>query len=1268
MAIPPDETSTASAGLTDRAIALAAAWVEAGAKAPADPAAERLAAILRDPDGLGFALGFVDGVMRPEDHLVAGNTLHGIAQLAPAQLPWYQRAAIHAGGAIGPVLPWVVIPIARRVLHDMVGHLVIDSRPKQLTERIAALHEDGASLNINLLGEAVLGEAEAAKRLEAIRVLLERPDVNHLSIKVSSIVSQVSLWSFEQTVARVVRRLTPLFEAGLANGTFINLDLEEYRDLDLTIAVFTSLLDQPQLQRSSGGIAIQAYLPDALAAVMQLTAWSKQRVSAGGSPIAIRLVKGANLAMERVDAALHGWPLAPYTTKRDTDANLKRILRWSLTPEHTAYVRLGVASHNLLDIAYAWLLAGDRGVQDAVTIEMLLGMATGQVSAVRRDVGRVLLYAPVVHPKEFDVAISYLARRLEENASQENFLSAAYELDAKPTLFTRERRRFVASVEALEAASAAVPEPNRTQDRAAESEEPVRLEPDIRFRDPAEAEAAGLTHQVLGLERGSSGDGFIAQSSSGYVETAVFARSERGGLIDGAPGFANTADTDPSLAANRAWAAAVLDRVPGSTLGNAVVAAAAIADVRVLDRAIAMVVSAGTRWASRSAAERAAVLHAAGRVIASRRAQLIEVLAAELGTTIAEADPEVSQAVDLAHFAAVSAHELERVQGARFVPSRLIVVTPPAHAPVSTAAAGVLNALASGSGVILTPSVRARRSTAVLVEALWDAGIPRDLLVLADLADDSLTKHLVSHPAVDRVVLTGSFETAGRYREWRADLPLLAETDGTNTIIVMPSADIDLAVADIVQSAFGNTGQQRAGASLVILVGSMGRSERFRSQLSDAVQSLRVGWPADARTQLGPLVEPAEGQLLSGLTELRLGEHWLVEPKLLDDSSVNFGEPSLRLWSPGIRTGVQPGSPFHLAEVTGPVLGIMRAQTLAEAVGLQNAPAGIVTAGLHTRDAVDVGEWIDVVQAGNLFINRAITGAIVQRQPFGGWKRSALGGATKTGGSNALAVLGEWLPEQGSASRTLHLRGLDTRIVKLIEAAQPSLTYEAFDILRRAALSDAVAWGNEFGEVKDVSQLGVERNLQRYRPVGVAVRVAAGADLGDALRVLIAAVRSRSRFTVSLGGRLPREVRDWLTSLQVPVSLETDEQWLARMAARGAIDGAEGFSAGAAAPMLEDLGASRGAADVVSRVRIVGPRREPELVTEPGGVETLRPVREPLAARLAEALDGDPEVAIFAGAVTQAGRVELLTFLREQSITITAHRFGQPDAWSRGVI
>ncbi|MGG7507270.1 proline dehydrogenase family protein [Plantibacter sp. YIM 135249] len=1262
MANVPDDASPEVTGLEHRAIALASRWVDEGSKAPTDPAAQRLADVLRDPDGLAFTVGFVDGVMRPEDHFVAGTNLAAVARLTPSFLPWHLRFAIRAGGVIGPVVPWAVVPIARYVLRRMVGHLVVDARPDRLGAAMTALRADGSRLNLNLLGEAVLGEAEAAKRLAGVRTLIERPDVDYVSVKVSSIASQLSMWSFDEAVARIVERLTPVVEEAMSSGTFINLDMEEYRDLDLTIAVFTTLLDQPRLRDAEAGIVLQAYLPDALEALMQLTAWSKHRVAGGGAPIKVRLVKGANLAMEHVDAALHGWPLATTASKLETDTNYKRVLQWALTPEHTAAVRIGVAGHNLFDIAYAWLLANDRRVTDRVDFEMLLGMATGQVEAIKREVGQVLLYTPVVDPKEFDVAIAYLVRRLEENASHENFMSAVFELSSKPTLFARERRRFLASVEALRETYGEVPTPNRTQDRLSEEIEPVRFDGDDRFRDPvAEDEAEDLTKQVLDLDRGSHSDGVL--TSTGFVETAVFSRSERGGILDGAVGFANTPDTDPSLARNREWAGALLRRVPGSTLGTAVIDAAVVTDQAVLDRTITSVIAAGARWGARPAADRATVLQAAARKIASRRTQLIEVMASETGKTIAEGDPEVSEAVDFANYYAARARELDEMRGARFVPSRLTVIAPPWNFPVAIPAGGILAALAAGSGVIVKPAPQARRSAAVLVEALWDAGVPRDVLALVDVAEDGLGQHLVTHPAVDRVILTGSFDTAALFRSWRPELPLLAETSGKNAIIVTPSADLDLAVADIVQSAFGHAGQKCSAASLVILVGSVARSERFLRQLADAVRSIRVGWPSDPAARMGPIIEPAGPKLLSGFTELRLGEHWLVEPTLLDDSSVTGGEPSGRLWSPGVRTGVQQGSPFHLTEYFGPILGVMHVPTLAEAITAQNATPYGLAAGLHTLDHTDLAEWLDAVQAGNLYVNRGITGAIVQRQPFGGWKRSSVGAGAKAGGPNYLIGLGDWLPDPGSASRTLHLRGLDTRIAKLIEAAQPSLTYEAFDVLRRSALSDAIVWGTEYGEVRDVSQLGVERNLFRYRPVPVSVRMAAGADLGDALRVLIAAVRSRSRFTVSLGGRLPREVRDWLSELQIPVSLETDEQWIARMAARASIDVGDGAEQVPFAP----------------RVRIVGPRREPVFDDVVSGSDTifvdasavpatLRPAAEPLAARLAEALGGDPEIAIYAGPVTQSGRVELLPFLHEQAIAITAHRFGTPTTWTQGVI
>ncbi|WAA65710.1 proline dehydrogenase family protein [Microbacterium oxydans] len=1209
--------AVASAPLADRAVELARRWaIEAAAIEP-DPAAARLAGVLQDANGLPFTLGFVDGVMRPESLTAAASQLHRIAPIVPEFLPWYLRSVVRLGGGVAPVLPSPVVPIARRVLRDMVGHLVVDARPAKLGTAIARLRETGSRLNLNLLGEAVLGEAEAKRRLDGIHELIRRPDVDYVSVKVSAIISHLSMWAFDEVVDAVVARLLPLYLTAAADGTFINLDMEEYRDLDLTIAVFTRILEDPRLAGLEAGIVLQAYLPDALPALQELTAWSEDRVAHGGVRIKVRLVKGANLAMENVEARMHGWTPATYDTKLDTDANYLRCLDWALRPEHTAAVKLGVAGHNLFGIAYAWLLAGERGVREAVEFEMLLGMAQGQVQAVSREVGPVLLYVPVVAPTEFDVAISYLVRRLEENASPDNFLSAAFRLGEDESLFVREQDRFLDALDRAGDATLRIG-PRRTQDRLAPVHESVRPAP------VAPAPETDLTKAVLGISRGSDGG-----DREAFLETAVYSARELEQDSGGAPGFSNTVDSDPALPANRDWAREVRERIPGSDLGTDTIAVAQVSDAESLERIVQGVRRAAPAWGGRPAAERAEVLLRAAAALESRRADLIEVAASETGKIFAEADVEVSEAVDFARYYAAKARELDAIAGAVFVPASVTVVTPPWNFPLAIPAGGVLAALAAGSGVVFKPAPQARRCAAVIAEALWQAGVPRDLLALVDIEEGELGRELITHDAVDRVILTGAWDTAALFRSWRPDLPLLAETSGKNAMIVTPSADLDLAVADLVKSAFGHAGQKCSAASLAILVGPVGRSARFARQLADAVRSLHVGPPTDPLAEVGPVIEPPQGKLAWALSELGSDEQWLIEPAL-DEADDGSG----RLWRPGIRVGVQPGSRFHTEEFFGPVLGVMHAPTLAKAVELQNAVAYGLTAGLHTQDPDDLSFWLERVQAGNLYVNRGITGAIVQRQPFGGWKRSSVGPGAKAGGPNYLIGLGSWRSHPGGpASSTLHLRGLDSRITGLIESAQSSLEYEKFEWLRRSALSDALAWDREFGQVRDVSRLGVERNLFRYRPVPVEIRATEDAALQDLLRVVIAGVRSGARFVISTPVGLPGEVRRALGDLDAPVFLETDEEWMQRMRHEADADGLV-------------------SATPSDRVRLVGGRAT---------VAALR-------SALATASGGDPDLAVYDGEVTAAARIELLPFVHEQSISITAHRYGNLDSWSSGVI
>ncbi|NJC22431.1 RHH-type proline utilization regulon transcriptional repressor/proline dehydrogenase/delta 1-pyrroline-5-carboxylate dehydrogenase [Arthrobacter pigmenti] len=1146
---PPANPSPQTLG--DDAVALVRRWlhlddpayVPAATPSRGSKSAQLLAEVLKDQDGLDFTIGFVDRVIRPEDPAVAARNLAQLARKTPSFLPWYMKGAVRLGGVMAPALPGVVVPVAQRVLREMVGHLIVDARPARLGKAIASLRGEGIRLNINLLGEAVLGHKEADARLAGTRELLARDDVDYVSIKVSSVVSTLNLWDFEGTVDRVTERLIPLYRLAASSPApkFINLDMEEYHDLDLTVAVFKRILDTPELKNLESGIVLQAYLPDALATLQDLTEWAQARRAAGGSAIKVRLVKGANLAMELVDAAIHHWEPATLPSKQATDTNYKRCLDWALRPENADAVRIGVAGHNLFDIALARSLSVARGVQDRIEFEMLLGMAEDQAAEVRKDVGSLLLYTPVVRPEQFDVAISYLIRRLEENASQENFMSAVFELTRNEELFEREKNRFLASLKELDGG---VPAPNRVQT------------PD-RF-----------TKAVAGE-------------------------------------FDNQSDSDPSLPAIREWAKDVLSRVPGSTLGVALVESSRLETNDDVDTAIARARAAQQGWGSLTGAERAKVLRKAAGMLAAKRGDLVEVSASETGKTIAESDPEISEAIDFANYYALLAEELDTVEGARFVPSKLTVATPPWNFPVAIAAGSALAPLAAGSAVVLKPAPQAKRSGAVLVEALWEAGVPKDVLIFADVTEGPVGQHLISHPDVDRVILTGAYDTAKLFRSWRTDLPLLAETSGKNSLIVTPSSDLDLAAADVVRSAFGHAGQKCSAASLAILVGSAASSARFRNQLVDAAASLKVGYPQDPETEMGPIVEPAEGKLKDALTTLGEGESWLVEPRQLDDSG--------RLWSPGVRVGVKPGSYFHLTEFFGPVLGVMHADTLEQAIEWQNASAYGLTGGIHTLNPDEVTQWLESVEAGNLYVNRGITGAIVRRQPFGGWKRSSVGPGAKAGGPNYLIHLGSWERED------LHPGNVHAPLCgpvrQLLHAAEVPDSDKGF--LARAAADDQRHWVRTFATHEDVSGLGVERNEFRYLPVPVTVRLNEAGNSSDFVRVVGAGLRAGSTMQVSTPEPLSPALAAVLSAHSVAHRVEDDAAWLA--AAAGA---------------------------KLARVRLVG-----------GGY-----------TELCGATDGNPDVAIYAGPVTEAGRLELLPFLHEQAITITAHRFGNPDNVSGEVL
>jgi RHH-type proline utilization regulon transcriptional repressor/proline dehydrogenase/delta 1-pyrroline-5-carboxylate dehydrogenase len=378
---------------------------------------------------------------------------------------------------------------------------------------------------------------------------------------------------------------------------------------------------------------------------------------------------------------------------------------------------------------------------------------------------------------------------------------------------------------------------------------------------------------------------------------------------------------------------------------------------------------------------------------------------------------------------------------------------PPWNFPYAIPTGGICAALAAGNSVIFKSAPETVATSWQLVNQLWRAGVPKDVLQFVSTEDNEIGESLITHQDVNAVILTGGYNTALLFSSWKNELNLLAETSGKNAMILTACCDIDVAVKDLVQSAFGHAGQKCSAASLAIVEKSIYENPNFKKQLIDAVTSLQVGAGYNLSTTVGPIIKTAESNLQQALTRLDEGEEWLIEPKQLDDAGL--------LWAPGVKTGVKAGSWSHLNEWFGPVLAIMVAPDLKTAISWQNATDFGLTAGIQSLDPDECQEWIENVEAGNLYVNRGVTGAIVNRQPFGGWKKSSVGATAKAGGANYVATLRNW-------NQMKHF-------LPMKEAANKML---------KSTISQAI----------DRSGLEVEQNIQRYRRYkkGFLVRIESG--------------------------------------------------------------------------------------------------------------------------------------------------------------------------------
>ena len=1117
-------------------------------------------------------------------------------QGVPRFFSTFDRTLLKGFQSFGEYLPGVAVPMVKEKMRKETANVILPAETEMLCYHLRARRNEGLRMNVNFLGEAILGEKESRRRLDNYLAAMQLPEIECVSVKISTLYSQISTIARSSTIRVLSDRLELLYRAAAkenytrADGSnvpkFVYLDMEEYRDMRLTSEVFMQTLDRRGLEQMHAGIALQAYIPDSFLVQKEITEWAKNRAAHGRAPITIRIVKGANMEMERVEASIRGWPQAPYKNKLHTDSNFKRMLQYGLQQENSQAVRLGIASHNLFDMAYSFTSAFALHAMERVQFEMLEGMANHQRRALHELAENVLLYAPACRREEFINAIGYLIRRLDENTGPDNFLRHAFKISVDGSTWKRLEAGFLESLNMVDT----VPyEPRRKQDRNAPPPQP-----DAPNRWPT---------------------------------------------------FVNEPDTDFSLTQNSDWALNITDRwksicdqhayeIPlviagqdcpgqGAAYESKDPSRPGVVVARYRQASPDQIVQAGqcaatdkAYWRSMSPVDRYTILRQVAQQIRIDRADLIGAALADGGKTIAESDPEVSEAVDFVEFYARCALDLHQQSAFAVKPVGAVVVISPWNFPIAIPCGGIAAALATGNTVILKPASDTVLPAFVLCQCFWKAGVPREALQLLPSSGALVGKHLLSRPDIASVILTGGTETAKHMLRDNPRLRLFAETGGKNATIVTSLSDRDSAIKNILHSAFSHSGQKCSATSLVLLEEEVFNDHAFRDQLADAVCSMKVGSAWNLATKMGPLIRPPEGDLLRGLKELERGETWLVMPTSQDDNPC--------LYTPGIKWNVSPGSFTHMTELFGPVLGVMSFKKLSEAIEMVNATGFGLTSGIESVDDREQEIWRQRVRAGNLYINRPTTGAVVLRQPFGGMGKSAFGPGIKAGGPNYIVpfvqVSGEVsalepgkqpkLPSLKSLWNGLNQPGARAKFLQLHGSTEAHL-----QSLLSAIISYDHFARHEIQVGHDHFLLIGQDNIRRYLPMKhLRIRV----DSTDQAWEIFAA----SAAGVSAGARVTVSHRDGVHEETTLLLEELTHEWA------GDIAIVEETDAQLSQSILDGQ---------IDRLRVLKPNGYSDEVRQAAF---------------------DEHIHIADSALCPHGRIELLWYVEEQSVCFDYHRYG----------
>jgi RHH-type proline utilization regulon transcriptional repressor/proline dehydrogenase/delta 1-pyrroline-5-carboxylate dehydrogenase len=885
------------------------------------------------------------------------------------------------GIRLAGIVPWISGPILRWNVSEMARQFIAGRNPNDVMRTLRKRRAQRIGFTVDLLGEAVVSEMEADQYAARYLHLLEGlacetknwtdplgknselfPVVN-LSVKISALYSQINPADPADAIAHLTPKLRPLLRRARELGAFINFDMESYAQKNTTLELFKTVFTEEESKDwPHAGIVIQAYLRDSEADLHDLIEWGRAR----GTRFAVRLVKGAYWDYETTKSRQNGWDCPVYLQKPESDANFEALTRLLL--ENESLVTAAFGSHNVRSIAHAQALADELGIdRSRFEFQLLYGMAAPIKRALVEMGYRVREYCPV---GELLPGMSYLVRRLLENTSNEGFL----------------RAKFSENVSAEEL-----------------------------LRDPCEV----LRH---------TRNGVVPTSNATTNMTKTTPKTQTCAPYENAPltNFAMPENQEKMRAALREQRKQFRRKVPLTINGekiwtdkkfssvnpsqpDEIIGYAAEAGIPEAERAVAAARVAFEKWRRTSFEERCQLLERAAEVLERRRFELSALEVFEVGKPWAEADGDIREAIDFCTFYARQMRLIGQPRLTQNVPGEesyrhywprgVALVIAPWNFPLAILCGMVSAALVTGNTVIMKPSEQSVIIGAMLMEIYEEAGVPPGVLNFLNGKGSVIGAHMVDHKDVDLIAFTGSrevglsiWESAGKTREGQRELKrVICEMGGKNAMIVDSDADLDEAIVDSIYSAFGFQGQKCSALSRLIVLEE--NYDRVVERLLAAAASVRVGNPEEPGIVVGPVIDEAAYRRILDYVEAGKSEATLAY-QAKDIPPHGYFIP------PTIFTGVKPNMRIAREEIFGPVLSVLKVRDLDEAIEVANGTDYALTGGFFSRSPANIERIKAQLEAGNVYINRPCTGAIVGRHPFGGFKMS--GSGTKAGGEDYL--------------------------------------------------------------------------------------------------------------------------------------------------------------------------------------------------------------------------------------------------------------------------